>query len=295
MTYLGLIRGATGIQYFIRRPPNGAPVSPSLWSECRRLALEIQELSPALLSTAQAPAVQSSDPAVCAAAWSHAGAVIVLAANTENRPVPVQLRLGEPFSGEADVLFASRRLPVAKGVITDTIDGFGTRAYQIAVGPEPEPRASLSAGNLTVNPSFEESTNAGSPDGCYVMEGKDPGASLLVDPRLAVHGRHSLRVCTPTARGGLRIVPFPIAVKAGTHYRLSIWARGLQTGRKFRFGLAALGCGEKEFLASREWAEYSLVGVAKADNARANIGLELLSQGTCWFDLMQMVEVAGPS
>ena len=50
MTYLGLIEGAMGIQYFIRRGPNLNPKSPIAWHECSELALETQAMIPWLFS-----------------------------------------------------------------------------------------------------------------------------------------------------------------------------------------------------------------------------------------------------
>ena len=309
MTYLALIHGATGIQYFVRRAPIGNPIAPSLWSECRRLALEGQELAPELLSPEPRPVVESSVPAVHAAAWRREGVLTIVAANTENRPASVRLSLGEKVAGRAAVLFANRVVEVKDGVIEDMLDGFGTRAYRVmpaalagaerapagpvAAGIAPRAPAVLDPANLTVNPSFEESANTGTPDGCYVVVGRDAGASLFVDPRLAVHGGHSLRLCTPAEGEGVTVQPFPVAVKAGRRYRLSMWARGLQDGLKFRFGMSALEGGEQSFTATRGWAEYALEGTAGKDG-RSSAFLSLVGKGTLWVDLMQMVEVKAP-
>ena len=46
MTYLALLHGARGIQYFIRKPPSSFPKSPEMWAECSTLALEAAELTP---------------------------------------------------------------------------------------------------------------------------------------------------------------------------------------------------------------------------------------------------------
>ncbi|MBI3920445.1 MAG: hypothetical protein HY318_03415, partial [Armatimonadetes bacterium] len=263
----------------------------SLWSECRRLALEGAELAPALLSSEPGPTVKSNSPAVHVAVWRHRGDLLVLAANTENRPVPVQIQLGEKLSEKATVLFANRTILVKVGVIDDMIEGFGTRAYRVPSGEQQPPRATVNPANLTVNPSFEEFANTGTPDGCYVGVGKDIGASLFIDSRLSVHGGHSLRVCTPAEDQGVGIIPFPIQVSTGKRYRLSLWARGMQQeGLRFRFGAGMLDCGVKEFTATREWAEYSVEGTANG-NHRQSLLLSLVSKGTMWFDLIQMVEV----
>ena len=248
-------------------------------------------------------------PAVHAAAWRREGVLTIVAANTENRPASVRLSLGEKVAGRATVLFANRVVEVKAGVIEDMLDGFGTRAYRVmpaalagaerapagpvAAGIAPRAPAVLDPANLTVNPSFEESANTGTPDGCYVVVGRDAGASLFVDPRLAVHGGHSLRLCTPAEGEGVTVQPFPVAVKAGRRYRLSMWARGLQDGLKFRFGMSALEGGEQSFTATRGWAEYALEGTAGKDG-RSSAFLSLVGKGTLWVDLMQMVEVKAP-
>ena len=41
MAYIALIRGAVGVQYFIRQAPNSGPYAPSAWSEVRQVALEV--------------------------------------------------------------------------------------------------------------------------------------------------------------------------------------------------------------------------------------------------------------
>ena len=48
MAYIALIRGAVGVQYFIRQAPNSGPYAPSAWSEVRQVSLEVAEITPAL-------------------------------------------------------------------------------------------------------------------------------------------------------------------------------------------------------------------------------------------------------
>ena len=110
----------------------------------------------------------------------------------------------------------------------------GTRAYRVPVGPMPAEDLTLERENLAVNPSFEEAANVGTPDGCYVSVGADRGASLFVDPRVARHGSHSLRLTTPTEGQGLTILPFPVPLKKATMYRLSIWAKARKQGLNHR-------------------------------------------------------------
>ncbi|UCH34152.1 MAG: hypothetical protein JSV65_16665 [Armatimonadota bacterium] len=287
MTYLALVHGATGIQYFIRRPPIGNPISPSLWSECRRLALEAQELTPVLLSTEPAPAVTTEVESVHVAAWRWRGSVYVIAVNAAVEPVTAALAIEEDLSGEAEVLFEGRRVAVTDGGLHDMIDGFGTRVYRVEV-EAPAEAIAVAPGNLTVNPSFEDSANVGTPDGCYVTVGSDPGASLFVDSRVAYHGAHSLRLRTPTEGGGVTVVPFPVVLESGREYVVSVWAKAQTAGLRFALGLRGIAAEPQTFELGTEWARYEFAGVAEND-ARTPPTLELISPGTAWFDVLEVV------
>ena len=117
MTYLSVLTGAVGIQYFIRRSvcadqavqllitcssfplhiltpllysPGMFPYAPTAWSECRRLALEIRELSSAILSgRPQVEVHPSVTSGVLAAGWGERveGAYVVAAVNYLKKPV----------------------------------------------------------------------------------------------------------------------------------------------------------------------------------------------------------------
>ena len=55
MTWLALVEGATGVQYFIRHGLSGFPKSPATWAAAGRAALEVQALAPHLLSREPQP------------------------------------------------------------------------------------------------------------------------------------------------------------------------------------------------------------------------------------------------
>ena len=226
MTYLAVIHGATGIQYFIRHGLNGFPKSTAAWAECGAVALEIAELTPALLSHEPRPSVSVKPADVHVAAWSERGVVSILAANTKKEPLSLRIQLdGLDYSGRAHALFEDRHLPVRNGAIEDMIDAYGTRAYQVIMQPEPAQPVGIDARNLTVNPSFESNPSAGTPAGCYLKVGTGRGATAFVDSRSARHGRHSLRLQVPTADESIALNPFQLQVKAGQRYTFSVWAR----------------------------------------------------------------------
>ncbi len=296
MTYLAFIHGATGIQYFINRPrpTHGyvSPNSPRLWNECRALSLEAAELAPALLSAESPPALRCAPKAIHASAWKDRGMVTVLAANTKNKPDRCEFVLEEPrFSGKAEVLFESRILTVKGGRFSDMIDAFGTRAYQLPVGPMPRERLRVARGNLVANPSFEETPNVGTPAGSCTTSNPGPGSTYFLDSRVAVHGRHSLRLRAPPGEK-VGIVPVRFALKAGRSYKVSIWGRTDKPGMRFTLGLDHVKPARRKFTLTREWKEYTMTATAAKSRDAAEPFLEITG-GTAWFDLVQVVPVRG--
>ncbi len=289
MTWLALIHGARGIQYFIRSPRISFPKSPIMWAECGALALETAELTPALTSAEPRPEVTCAPDSVHVAAFRDRGVVTVLAVNTRNEPQALTVRLpGIEWSGEAEVVFENRTIAVAGGVIAESIDAFDTRAYRLPVGPLPEDDLAIDPANLTINPSWEQVPSAGTPSGCYADIG--PGATAFVDARLARHGRHCLRLTLPDADSTVRLRPFPFRVEGGRTYRVSIWGRALQPGVRLRLALGQFG--EESFELSGEWREYAFEVTPDADASRAGLALALETPGTAWLDLLQVVPVA---
>ncbi|MCX7597626.1 MAG: hypothetical protein N2512_01975 [Armatimonadetes bacterium] len=289
MTYLALIHGARHVQYFIRRPPAVNPSCPDLWSECRRLMLELSQLTPALASAEEAPTVTCSAPQVHLAAFQERGAVTVLAANVTNRPLSVEFTLARRWTGEAKALFENRSVAVTQGKWTDMIDAFGTRVYLMQVELPPADLATLDPRNLIVNPSFEDTHNAGSPDGAYIGYGADKAASRYVDPRTAAHGRQSMRLHTPREGQGISVAPYPVVLTPGKRYKLSVWARGERDGMTFRLALDAVSGDAALHSLTTTWREYAVEFTASEKAGRVSPSLTLISPGSAWFDALQVV------
>jgi hypothetical protein len=287
-TYLAFIHGAKGVQYFIRRPRISNPDSPDLWNECRRLLLELSQLTPALCSGEPAPAVSASAPELHLAAFHERGAVTVLVANPVNRPMAMDLRLEGADDGEAEVLFENRVVAVRGGAWSDPIEAMGTRAYRIA-GSSPAPDlVNLDPRNLVFNPSFEEAHNVGTPDGFYISV-QEQLSSWFLDPRLAVHGRQALRLCTAGEERGVRVAPFPVPLRPGHRYRLSLWGRGARDGLRFSLELDAVTSDKGTHLLGTDWREFAVEFSATPQaTARSQIALRLLSVGSAWFDALQV-------
>ncbi|HJN15437.1 MAG TPA: LamG-like jellyroll fold domain-containing protein [Armatimonadota bacterium] len=288
MTYLALLNGATGVQYFVRRAPLGNPKSPIVWSECRTMAMEVQELAPALLSGQSGPDVSAEPNTIQARAFVERGMLTLIAVNPENAPTMCRLTVeGSEYSGSADVPFEFRQVDVAGGVIDEPIDALDTRVYRIPYGPQPAEDLTPDPGNLTLNASWEAMVTAGTPANCYASGGADQAATAMVDPRVARHGRHSLRLTTPSEGGGMTMHPYWVTLESDKQYRMSIWARGARPGLRFEMSLR--GIGEEQFELGTEWREFELVATAEEALKMAHLDLRLLSAGTAWFDLLQVV------
>lgn len=292
MTYLALIHGARGVQYFIRRPPVINPNSPDLWSECRRLMLEVSQLTPALASAEAQPKVTTDLPQVHVAAFRERGAITILAANIAKQPTTVTFTLPVSASGKAEVVFENRSVEVKQGKLTDMIDGMGTRVYRLQVTPPPTDLGKLDPKNLTSNPSWEEMVNVGTPDGCYVGFADDKAASWFVDPRVAAHGRQSLRLRAPNDGQGMNIMPYPMQLTPGKKYVLSVWAKGEREGQRFRLSFDTVKGDQAQHTLTTQWQQYTVEFTASdAANRRISPSFTLLSAGCAWFDVLQVIPV----
>ena len=302
MTYLALIHGATGIQYFIRRPPAVNPNSPDLWSECRRLMFELGQLTPALAGEriwndqlrGVTPEGVTGAPqlpeGLQAAAFKERGALTVLCANVKNQPTTLALALPVKWTGAAEVMFENRTVPVAEGKLADMIDAMSTRVYRLQVEPPPANLVELDPKNLIVNPSWEEAANVGTPDGCYLGYLGDNAATWTVDPRLAAHGRQCLRLRTPVEGKGISVAPFPLKLTPKQKYVLTIWAKGERAGQKFSFTLDTATAAQGTHELTTDWKEYRVEFTASEPaKARQSPSLRLVSAGSAWFDALQVV------
>ncbi len=290
MTYLALIHGARAIQYFTRSPRTSFPKSPIMWAECGAMALETAELTPALTSVEVPPAVTSSIPSVHATALLDRGVITILAVNTENRPQVPRFKLeGVDFTGRATVLFENRQVEVNDGVIEEPIGAYGSRAYAVEIGPMPTEDISISERNMVYNPSWEDNPSVGTPSGNYA--GVAPGASMFVDARVARHGRHSVRLTTPTDDVTVRMGEYPVTLKGGQQYRVSIWAKAKTDGVVLKLSMGELI--KEQVALTTEWRELSYTISPEKDIPRASLGIGLASAGVAWVDLCQIVATDG--
>ena len=319
MTWLAIVEGVSGVQYFIRHGLSGFPKSPAAWAAAGRAAQEVQALTPHLLSREARPEVLASREEVRAAAWRHEGETVIAAVNTRNEPLDFELILPaqETQALEADVLYEERVVPLRRvsrprsllrrplGLVAgllrrgedpppagelrlrDVIDASGVRLYRLR-GPAPPPVSVL---NHIVDPSFEWDPAPAVPAAVYARVGEGRGATAFVDGRLARHGRRSLRLVSPGPGEGVRVRPYAPAVAPGRTYRLSVWARApAGSSPVLRLWSRARGDSADCALSGR-WTRCHL-DAAAGPGRRAALDLGLASAGTAWLDLLEYRDIS---
>lgn len=297
MVYQAIINGATGIQFFIRHGLNSFPKSVATWGECGKMAVEIQELTPWLLSPEKSIGVTSSSSDISLLSKVHNGKIMVMAANKSNTPKRVDFSLQQRVSSKATVLFENRNITISGNSFTDYLPAYGTQVYMIDI-KRTDDSVSPYRGNLIIDPGFEDLSTPGIPSACYAWNLGDRGATFFTDSRESVEGDHSIRLITPKQYESVRLRFFPVAVKGGTTYYLSIWAKGnnnntLNPGKSQYFELALNGFGTKRFELTNQWKQYIYgVYVPYYENTpkKLNITLTMSTPGTGWFDMVQMFE-----
>jgi hypothetical protein len=300
MTYLAIIHGATGIQYFIRSGPNSFPKSSAMWAECGAMALEIAELTPDINSPHPAPEMNSDNPHIHAKAWNRAGLVTIAVVNDFNEPGKFKLSMVNlGFTMEADVMFENRKIRITDGAIEDLIDGYGTRVYRFDVRNKPDWIKDRMPGNLTIDPGFEDLSGVGIPAACYAISGYDPGNTYFIDSRRSQQGEHSLRLNNPSEKPGTRLSFYGPELEENKSYTISILARtGPSSNRSqekrsgpVRFRLV-LGSEERIFDITDNWQKFEINAIQPAGQAERNgklcPQLEMAGKGTAWFDLLQV-------
>ncbi|UII28647.1 carbohydrate binding domain-containing protein [Fulvivirga maritima] len=295
MTYMGLISGAKGIQYYIRGEGNINPQAVSAWSECSNMAVEVSQMASFLLSADLAPEAKVSDDRILTKAFKYQGNLLVIAVNKDNKPKSLDIDIendGVNYKQEAELWFENRSVAYGDNHIHDMIDALSTRVYLIHKG-DSEEVAKVSSKNLIVNPSFEEVTSAGQSIGfnkTYTdFAQKDLGATVFTDPRLSVDGMLSLRVISPRDNGGNKIRFLPLVVNKDNSYEVSIWGMAKAQEKMPSFTLSMKLMNEqRSFQLTSEWKKYSFVFTAPVSSTNNLLTLEMKDSGTGWFDLLQM-------
>src|SRR4030042_2865662 len=296
MTYQAIVNGARGIQYFIRHGLNSFPKSTSTWNECGRMALEIAEITPWLLSDEKTLPVTTFSQNVMISSALHDGQLLVIAVNKVNSPQKIDIKVSGPTLSTARVLFENRSVPVYSGTFSDYLPAFGSQVYLINTRPVRE-AVKPYKGNLVTDPGFEDISSTGVPASCYAWNEGDRGATYFLDSRENFEGNHSLRLITPQTNKGIRLRFFPVNISKGRSYMLTIRAKS-DAGSElkgeapcFELGLGEFG--RTRFYPGNEWQQFVTSVPIPADtipSPRVNAILRMPGKGTAWFDMIQVFE-----
>lgn len=309
MTYLAIINGAKGIQYFIRHGLNSFPKSTKTWNEASNIAIEIAELIPDLTLYSKWQEIETGITSIRGIRIETPKYATYIFVNTENRPAKLVIGFQENFPfGDAEVLFENRILEVQEGTATDFIDGLNTRIYRV-YRPQLEKIAKkLHANNYILDPSFELSPVAGIPMACYARPNNDRGATYFTDTRVSFHEMHSLRLTAPDDDQGMNLSFYSVKVPANRSYTLSVMAMAKNKSvidknkgffynlfhkkedQHIKFALRLNSAIQEKFNLSQMWEKYQISGIIPGNNLTSvSPSLQLLSRGTAWLDMLQLI------
>jgi len=296
MTYQAIVNGATGIQYFVRHGLNSFPKSTSAWNECGRMAVEIAEITPWLLSDEKPIPARCNSSNIFLTSKVHDGQLLIIAVNKVNSPQKVDINFSGTSPKNAKVLFENRTIPVYSGAFSDYLPAFGSQAYLLDLQPLKETIKPFK-GNLIPDPGFEVIASTGVPASCYSWNEGDRGSTYFLDSREHLEGNHSLRLVTPLENKGTRLRFFPAIISKGRSYMLSIWAKTDSClNMKGNTPIFELGLGEygsERFYPGNEWRQFVTFVTIPSDtipSPRANAILRMPGKGTAWFDMIQVFE-----
>ncbi len=300
MTYQSVINGVKGIQFFVREGLNLFPKSTALWNECGRMAVELSEMTPWLLSEEVTMPVSASSGNIIVKSFIHRGQLLIIAANRTNSPQRAEFSIPGISSGRARVLFENRSVQVSSSRFTDQLSALGTQVYLINTGKIRETVRPWS-GNLIRDPGFEDPASPGIPASCYAWNNGDRGATFFLDSREQYEGNHSLRMITPFNNRSARLRFFPFKIRPGMTYYISVRAKAdheqipdtTQRNKPQYFEVSLGDYGSKRFELSDEWQEY-MTGITIPNRTdlppKTNVILQMPSAGVAWFDMLQAIE-----
>jgi hypothetical protein len=309
MTWQSIINGATGIQYFVRQAPNYFPKSTVAWNECGRMAMEVAELTPWLLSDEKAPVVESSSKVISVTSRVHNGKLLILAVNSINRPLDAVISIKGINDSKAVSVFENRPVGINNGILSDNLAAFGFQAYFVTLNDSEIP-SQAKVNNMLEDPGFEDLSSTGIPSACYARPGGDRGATYFLDSREHVEGDHSLRLVTPEKDKSVTIRFFPVKVRAGASYIISVWAKS-DPEQRFRiisdeekklparvsepqYVEVMLGDFSRSwFVPGKEWRQFVTFVTIPEDTSgqfKTNLILRMPGQGVAWFDQVKVIE-----
>lgn len=306
MTWGAALEGARGFQAFTRHGLNGFPKNPYMWETYTKTCREIQELTPFFERGTEATPRVVSSASLDARTYTLDGQTVAVILNPDTKPAEYKLVLPKPFNGKAYDLSDNSVAEAVNGTIDGTLPPMGIRVLKMFDDAAREQAFAgnhrpANGSNLLLDPSFEwQYSVAGNvPAAVYGRAGKDRGATYFIDSRTAHHGGHALRLVTPKRGEGAAASFYPLPLQLGKSYIMTVWAKAseaslnrLKKGEKMIFRLNLGNIKSQEFELTDQWKMYELSATytAAASEARyLNSSLELLTPGTAWFDLLEVV------
>jgi hypothetical protein len=233
-----------------------------------------------------------------------------MAVNKINEPLSAVIRITGLNNSGARILFENRSVSINGGLLTAQLPPFGSQIFLISIGPEKQ-AITTSNNNLIRDPGFEDLSSPGIPSACYARPGGDRGATYFLDTRDHYEGNHSLRIITPQENKSVALRFFPFAVKAGSSYIISLWAKSdpdqrfpVVTNQKNnrlykkkempQYVELLLGeFGRARFIPDNTWRRYVTFVTIPADTLasfKTNLILKMPGQGVAWFDELKVYE-----
>ncbi|WP_297832857.1 chitobiase/beta-hexosaminidase C-terminal domain-containing protein [uncultured Rikenella sp.] len=306
MTWGAALEGARGFQSFIRHGLNGFPKNQFMWETYAKTCREIQELTPFFeRGTERAPRVASAAK-LEARTYTLGKQTVAVLLNPGAEAASYKLVLPDTFNGKAYDLSDNSVREVVNGTIDGVLAPFGVQIFKLFADPAEErafasDNRPVNGSNLLIDPSFEwqYSVSGNVPAAVYGNAGKDRGATYAIDSRVAFHGGHSLRMITPKSGQGASVSFYPLPLQLGKSYIMTVWARAseasinrLKKGEKMRFRLNLGNISSQEFELTDKWTKYELSATytkAAREARYLNSSITLLTEGTAWFDLLEVV------
>ncbi len=302
MTWLAVLAGAGGVQYFVRQGLNGFPKSIAAWNECGEMAMEMADLTPFLTSGLPAPIAISTDPAVRVRTFrNHLGQTALVAVHSGPEPTVCSIRF-DPIRKQGNIYYPFENRPVEghtfriqshiDGRAPDTLveeltlllDGFGTR---VIIFDKNGVTTGIFPGNLIIDPGFERNENPGIPSACYLRTGLDRGATAFTDTRVFREGQRSLKLTTPAPGTGLQVSFYPVRIDPGITYSVSFWAKSDRDTGRLRVDAGAGRWWEVAIGPEWKWCEWLYTPDSGNGPRTLSFALSLVSAGTAWIDVFQ--------
>jgi hypothetical protein len=311
MTYLALINGGTGIQYFIRHGHNSFPKSASTWAECGAIATELMHLEPFLVDYEYKVPLECSNKNLQYKAWFRDEQIMVAVINTKNEPQEFEMYINHnKLSTNYKAIFEDRVIKHREGNFRDMIDCYGTRVYIMDL----HEKENKTNDNLLRNPDFENFSSAGVPQSCYFKVGKDRGATNFLSTKDVISGNYAVKITNPSHGEGVnqsffrcKLWPnysytYSVMAKKGKspkidsiqYARLSWLRRIFKRGPKDKSNQISLSLAAKndKFELNNEWRKYELHIPIKTGSKPEHYSpnIKYLGEGEMFLDKMSLIQ-----